>query len=220
MPAIVSAISGVIIIFCSLLDISTTAQVILVVFTGGAASVYMYGLLSQSPHPIVPIEDAEDSVFEDVDPVENMLNELEEITILVNELSAKQIETSRIQTEDAVSAILTRYSQMHDAFVAFLETKNMANDPVALKLRQSLSDMMVSFQFQDRTSQILHHVSNSLEIFNDEIKSIQELRTRDGQPEYDKASIINKMTAGFSTQEQHELMNSKHKSSNNNVELF
>lgn len=221
MPSAVAVVCGFIFLATNLFEITWVYSLLYMLVFGISATVYLSTLMSNKKDDVVPLEYSDEPVFDELDQTESMLLNLESITLLVNDLSARQIETSRIQTEDAVTAILKRFSRFNDELALFTKVNQLEQNAEVQKLLASLADILVSFQFQDRTSQILHHVSNSLEMFNNEIKSIQELRRKDGQPEYDKDEIIKKITAGFRTSEQRAMMSeTSNKISENSVEIF
>lgn len=209
MPIAVSIACVIVLLVFEIFDLSGFYTAILMLSIGFGASMSLYALLDKNRQHIVPLDDLGDVVFEESDPTELMLRDLENIVISVNKLSAKQIETSRIQTEDAISAILNRFVQLNEDFSRFTASHNLENEESVLILQSSLSDMLISFQFQDRTSQILHHVSNSLEIFNNEINNVRTLREKDGQPQYRQDELMEKVTAGFTTAEQHAMVSNK-----------
>jgi len=209
MPIAVSIACVVILLTFEIFNLSGFYTAILMLIIGFSASVILYVMLDKKRKDVVKLDDLEDAVFDEIDPVESMLNDLENIVISVNNISAKQIEASRIQTEDAISAILNRFIQLNEDFSQFTTSHKMENDDAVLKFKSSLSDMLISFQFQDRTSQILQHVSNSLEIFNNEINNVRALRDQDGQPQYQPDELMKKVTAGFTTAEQHAMISNK-----------
>jgi len=226
MPAAVAVVCGFVFLASNILEITWGYSLLFMLAVGFSATVYLTSVMDNVKDVVVPLDHLDESVFEEIDQSESMLLNLETIVILVNSLSSKQVEASRIQTEDAVTAILNRFSRIHDDLITYSKVNELQDDHEVQILVASLNDILVSFQFQDRTSQILHHVSNSLEIFSNEIKSIQELRSKDGQPEYDKNQIIKKLTAGFSTAEQRAMVSggsevdSKEVDSKNSIEFF
>ncbi|MDH5258821.1 MAG: hypothetical protein OEX07_12470 [Gammaproteobacteria bacterium] len=221
MPLAVAAGCGIIFSVAYLLEISWGYSIVFMLFIGFVASAYLSSTLLNVRDAVVEINQIDEVVFEEVDVSESLLVDLETISIEVNGLSAKQIEASRIQIEDAVTAILNRFMHLSEELTQFSEKYGLQDDEEVKKLQSGVADMLVSFQFQDRTSQILNHVANSLEMFSNEIKSTQDIRAKDGQPEYNKDEIIKKLTAGFSTAEQHAMVSDdfKHKSGND-VEFF
>ena len=202
LPAMVATACAALYSISYLTGISWAYTIVAILFTGFSASAYAFSIKPNVEDNLVPLDDIEEGVFEETETSEIMLHNLEDITILVNELSSKQIESSRIQTEDAVTAIIDRFVHLSDSLNALSAEQNLQDDVDMKNLQSLLSDILISFQFQDRTSQILQHVSNSLGMFSDEIKSVQALRKKEGQPEYDKDEIIEKLTKGFTTVEQ------------------
>jgi len=224
LPAWVSIASGLLYVVSVFGEITWTYTLILMLAIGFSASGYLVFLTRVQKNPVsapVPLDEPGGSVFVEIDSAEDMLLDLETITMLVSEISCKQIESSRIQTEDAITAILDRFLHLSEGISALSISHDLKDDEEMKRLDSSLSEIMVSFQFQDRTSQVLHHVTNSLGMFSDEIKSIQALREKGGQPEYDKLEIMNKITAGFTTAEQRQIISTKTSDdSTNNVEFF
>jgi len=220
-PVIIVVVCGFIHIISYYFQLSWWFAATVMLFVGYVAMNVLSITSDKSEVKVVQLNQSNDSVFDEIDPSELMLVDLEVITLQINELSIKQIESSRVQTEDAVTAIIDRFVHVSDELDSISKEHKLEESESVKRLRVSLSDILVSFQFQDRTSQILHHVSNSLDIFNEEIKSIQELRDKGGQPEYDKEEIINKLTAGFTTAEQRAMVSQPtNAESNNKVEFF
>lgn len=209
MPIAVSVACVLVFLLFEIFDISIFYAAIFMLIIGFIASVTLYTMIEKKQEHIVKLDDLEDTVFEENDPIESMLRDIENIIITVNELTAKQIEATRIQTEDAVTAIINRVIRLNEDFTTIVQNHDLKEDTMVENYQHLLSDMLVSFQFQDRTSQIMEHVSNSMEMLNNEIRSIQVLREKDGQPKYDQDEIIKKLTAGFTTAEQHALVETK-----------
>ena len=220
-PVFVSLFCALIYSFSQFLDITWGYTVFAILVVGFLSSLYLTFLLQEDEKITVSIDAVNESVFEETDPAESMLLNIEAIVLEVNNLSAKQIDVSRIQIEDAVTAIVDRFVHLNEHLSELSFAYDLQDDDEMHRLQASLADILISFQFQDRTSQILQHVSNSLEMFTNEIKSIQALRKKGGQPDYDKDDILKKITKGFSTEEQRAMMPGAQKDPpSNDIEFF
>ncbi|HFD32853.1 MAG TPA: hypothetical protein ENJ28_09140 [Gammaproteobacteria bacterium] len=221
MPVVVSIACISLFSVVQIIDIPMVYTAFLMLFTGLAGFYYLVRIKHKDQQDLVPLKEMDELLFEDSDPTEMMLQNLEAITILINELSARQIETSRIQTEDAVTALINRFMRLSEELNSFAKAHQLQGDSEIIRLNEGFSDILVSFQFQDRTSQILSHVANSLELLNDEIKTVQGLREKGAEPEYNQDEILKKVAAGFTTAEQRSMLSPNASAeSANNVELF
>ena len=221
MPVVVSLACISLLVFTQLLGITIIYTSILMLIVGMVGFFYLMHIKHKDQQDLVPLKEMDDLLFEDSDPTEMMLQNLEAITILINELSARQIEISRIQSEDAVTALINRFTRLSEELNNFAKAHHLQGDSEIIRLNEGFSDILISFQFQDRTSQILSHVANSLELLNDEIKTVQGLREKGAEPEYNQDEILKKVAAGFTTAEQRSILSPNSSAeSTNNVELF
>lgn len=111
------------------------------------------------------------------------------------ERSAKQDAQSALQCESIIQNVLTRFQ---DAASRLSDSADILQRESA-GIRDEVSDVLVSLQFQDRVSQILSHVHTSLGELGERIK--QQLQQRDSSP----TSIrrwLDEMAQTYSTEEQ------------------
>ena len=109
--------------------------------------------------------------------------------------SAEQDAQSVLQCESAIQNVLSRF---HDS------TSRLSDSADILRresggIRDEVSDVLVSLQFQDRVSQILSHVRVSLEDLR--VCVAQQLHQDQGAPE-DIQKWLDKMAQSYSTEEQ------------------
>jgi len=222
LPLIVSGVCAVFYVISIFLNITWIYTALLMLAVGLLGSVSSRFIAQKkAENQLVPITDTVADVFEETEPSEALLQNLETIVVMVNELLSRQIESSRIQSEDAVTAIIDRIVRLNEDVSRFAVDHKLQNDTVLQSMLSQLSDILVSFQFQDRTSQILYHVSNSLSLFVAEVKSVQALRKKQGQPDYDRDTMLGKISQGFTLSEQRAILNTGFQSPvKNNVELF
>lgn len=109
--------------------------------------------------------------------------------------SAEQDAESVLQCESAIQDVLTR----------FQDTTSRLSESAGILQRESsgirdeVSDVLVSLQFQDRVSQILSHVRTSLGEMCERVG--QQLQQREGSSE-DIRKWLNEMAKTYSTEEQ------------------
>ncbi len=111
------------------------------------------------------------------------------------ERSAKQDAQSALQCESVIQNVLTRFQ---DATTRLSESADILQRESG-GIRDEVSDVLVSLQFQDRVSQILSHVRISLDELCERVG--QQLR----QPEESSTSVgswLDEMVQTYSTEEQ------------------
>lgn len=111
------------------------------------------------------------------------------------EQSAKQDAQSALQCESIIQDVLTRF---RDSTSRLSDSADILQRESA-GIRNEVSDVLVSLQFQDRVSQILSHVRASLGELSERVE--QQLQQREGSP----ASIgrwLDEMARTYSTEEQ------------------
>ncbi len=69
-------------------------------------------------------------------------------------------------------------------------------------IREEISDTLVYLQFQDRVSQILAHVRDSLDRLHANLEQYSVERSKDGVPSIDVDAWLDKMELGYATDEQ------------------
>ncbi|MDH5408676.1 MAG: methyl-accepting chemotaxis protein [Gammaproteobacteria bacterium] len=72
----------------------------------------------------------------------------------------------------------------------------------SLKIVQEINDILVSLQFQDRVSQILAHVDQSMTEFNNQLSEKKRKRMQGEFTNYNVESLLAEMEKGYTTNEQ------------------
>src|SRR3989344_4661845 len=111
------------------------------------------------------------------------------------ELSAKQDARSALQCESIIQDVLTRF---RDSTSRLSDSADILQRESA-GIRDEVSDVLVSLQFQDRVSQILSHVRASFGELSENVG--QELQRRDGSSG-NIGKWLDEMAQTYSTEEQ------------------
>ena len=115
------------------------------------------------------------------------------------------------ENKNTESKTIGKEEQLIEQIISNLESRaaTLEEDSTVLltmnqRLAKQVEQTLVSLQFQDRVSQILEQVTNSMEQIEELISRRQEQRKTDAQPEVlDINALLSNMKVEYTTQEQH-----------------
>ena len=131
----------------------------------------------------------------------NTVNEAMKLTLLSAEQASIQDEAAETEARDAINIVL---KELHDVTGGLAESSSMLKD-VSIGIVKEINDILVSLQFQDRVSQILVHVVDSLHQFSDVMADKQKQRVQGIFEKYCLTSLLDSLRKGYTTEEQHRL---------------
>lgn len=114
-------------------------------------------------------------------------------TLTAADKSAKMDEATIMGAESTVAEILARFSAAAEALASSSEILQRESGGI----RNEVTDVLVSLQFQDRVSQMLAHVQNDLEKFE------QHVSSPDGASSFDTEAWLRELASSYTTAEQH-----------------
>ncbi len=137
-----------------------------------------------------------------------------------NRITEKTSEVNQVVTElydfsnsssDAVQQAIDSGEDVIERVVEHLSSRNkqLSDDghrlfDLSRKMQDEIQQMLVSFQYQDRTSQILQQVSGSLGLICDMVQQRREQRAQNIQPEaWDIDALLQDVKSNYTTTEQH-----------------
>ncbi|MDH5179583.1 MAG: methyl-accepting chemotaxis protein [Gammaproteobacteria bacterium] len=105
---------------------------------------------------------------------------------------------SEINSRELVESVLTNLKQVMEG----LSESSLVLQNTGVGIVREINDILVSLQFQDRVSQILVHVNNSMREFNSIIEDKKQHRVNGDFNQYDLATFMDKLEKGYTTEEQ------------------
>ena len=137
-------------------------------------------------------------------------NRITEKTSEVNQVVTELYEFSN-SSSDAVQQAIDSGEEVIERVVEHLSSRNqqLANDGYQLyelsrKMQDEIQHMLVSFQYQDRISQILNQVTSSVQHICDMVEQRRDQRSRNLVPEsWDIEGLLQDVKSNYTTTEQH-----------------
>jgi methyl-accepting chemotaxis protein len=134
-------------------------------------------------------------ISEKVEVINNAINSVSHEV----ENAAKQDELAGSNAEAAIGNVLSRFNGVTSRLSESAELLQRESAGI----RDEISDVLVSLQFQDRTSQILSHVRGNLDGLHGHIKQHQQARTGGAQSApMDARAWLDEMALSYTTAEQ------------------
>lgn len=131
----------------------------------------------------------------------------------VVEASANQDFQTVNDSEAAIHTVLDRFHQMSSSMSQATE----AMQTIGQQIQDEISNVLVSLQFQDRTSQILSHVCKSLDALLRHLKQAKTEIQNGSSVQIDAQQWLKDMELGYTTREQRQIHQSKTMTSNNST---
>ncbi len=131
----------------------------------------------------------------------------------VVEASANQDFQTVNDSESAIHDVLNRFHQMTSSMSQATE----AMQTIGQQIRDEISNVLVSLQFQDRTSQILTHVCKSLDALFKHLQQAKNEIQRGSQVRIDAQQWLKDMELGYTTREQRQIHQAKTTTSTNST---
>lgn len=105
---------------------------------------------------------------------------------------------AEINSRDRVDSVLTNLKSVMDG----LSESSHVLQEAGVGIVNEINDILVSLQFQDRVSQILVHVNNSMVDFNTIVSEKKSQRINGDFDQYDLDSFMKNLEQGYTTEEQ------------------
>lgn len=129
------------------------------------------------------------------------VNESMKLTMISAEQASIQDEAAETEARDAINVVLEELHKVTDGLVA---SSDMFKS-VSVAIVKEINDILVSLQFQDRVSQILMHVIQSMYQFSDVLADKQKQRLQGIYEKYNLTGLLEELQKGYTTEEQHRL---------------
>ena len=131
----------------------------------------------------------------------NRVNDAMKLTLLSAEQASIQDEAAEKEARDAINIVL---EELHEVTDGLSTSSNMLKE-VSIGIVKEINDILVSLQFQDRVSQILVHVTQSMGQFSEVMADKQRQRLLGKYEKYDLSSLLEQLKKGYTTEEQRRL---------------
>ena len=131
----------------------------------------------------------------------NRVNEAMKLTLLSAEQASIQDEAAESEARESINVVL---EELHDVTGGLAESSEMLKD-VSIDIVKEINDILVSLQFQDRVSQILVHVIQSMHQFSGVLADKQKQRLQGIFEKYNLTELLGDLQKGYTTEEQRRL---------------
>lgn len=131
----------------------------------------------------------------------NRVNESMKQTLASAEQTSLEDQTAETEARETINSMMNQLSEVTGGLS---ESSEMLKE-VSLGIIKEINDILVSLQFQDRVSQILSHVKQSMYQFSEVMADKQGQRQAGIYEPYDLSELLAKLHKGYTTQEQHRL---------------
>lgn len=131
----------------------------------------------------------------------NRVNDAMKLTLLSAEQASLQDQAAETEARNAINMVL---GELHDVTGGLADSSAMLKD-VSIGIVKEINDILVSLQYQDRVSQILQHVIQSMRQFSDVMADKQRQRLQGKYEQYNLTGLLNELHKGFTTEEQRRL---------------
>ena len=131
----------------------------------------------------------------------NRVNDAMKLTLLSAEQASIQDGAAETEARDAINIVLEELQEVTDGLSS---SSNMFKD-LSVGIVKEINDILVSLQFQDRVSQILVHVTQSMGQFSEVMADKQRQRLLGQYEIYDSSSLLEQLKKGYTTEEQRRL---------------
>lgn len=133
----------------------------------------------------------------------NRVNEAMKLTLMSAEQASIQDEAAETEARDAINVVL---EELHEVTDGLSTSSNMLKE-VSIGIVKEINDILVSLQFQDRVSQILVHVIQSMHKFSGVLADKQKQRLQGIFETYNLTELLADLQKGYTTEEQRRLHN-------------
>ncbi len=129
----------------------------------------------------------------------NTVNDAMKLTLLSAEQASIQDDAAETEARDAINVVL---KELHEVTGGLADSSSLLKD-VSVDIVKEINDILVSLQFQDRVSQILMHVVQSMHQFSYVMADKQEQRLQGIFEKYNLNELLAELQKGYTTEEQH-----------------
>lgn len=133
----------------------------------------------------------------------NTVNDAMKLTLLSAEQASIQDEAAESEAREVINIVL---GELHGITAGLVDSSTILKD-VSIDIVKEINDILVSLQFQDRVSQILVHVVQSMHQFSDVMADKQKQRLQGIFEAYNLADLLADLQKGYTTEEQRRLHN-------------
>ena len=131
----------------------------------------------------------------------NRVNDAMKLTLLSAEQASIQDEAAETEAREAINVVLEELQEVTNG----LSGSSDMLKSVSIAILKEINDILVSLQFQDRVSQILAHVTQSMGQFSDVVADKQRQRLLGKYESYDLTDLLEHLKKGYTTEEQRRL---------------
>ncbi len=136
-----------------------------------------------------------------ISEIVNRISAAMQVTLESVEVSAKEDIVFETESQETVNNVLTGLQEM----MSGLSNSSEILKKESIGIRNEIADILVSLQFQDRVSQILVHVRDSLHDYENIISETHEHRAAGSRTPIDGEAVLASLVSGYTTNEQREL---------------
>lgn len=145
----------------------------------------------------------------------NQVNDSMKLTLMSAEQASIQDEAAETEARDAIHVVL---EELHEVTDGLSTSSNMLKE-VSVSIVKEINDILVSLQFQDRVSQILVHVNQSMGQFSGVMADKQRQRLEGIFEKYDLSGLLEHLQKGYTTEEQRRLHNGESAGGPEDIEI-
>lgn len=131
----------------------------------------------------------------------NRVNDSMKLTLLSAEQASVQDQAAETEARDAINVVL---GELHEVTGGLADSSEMLKG-VSIGIVKEINDILVSLQFQDRVSQILVHVIQSMHKFSDVLADKHKQRMQGVYEKYNLTELLEDLQKGYTTEEQRRL---------------
>jgi len=136
-----------------------------------------------------------------ISEIVNRISTAMQVTLESVEVSAKEDVVFETESQETVNNVLIGLQEM----MGGLSNSSEILKKESIGISNEISDILVSLQFQDRVSQILVHVRDSLHDFDNVIKESHTQREAGNYMPINSDAVITNLESGYTTNEQRDL---------------
>ncbi len=131
----------------------------------------------------------------------NRVNDAMKLTLLSAEQASIQDEAAETEARTSINVVLEELHSVTDG----LSTSSNMLQSVSIAIVKEINDILVSLQFQDRVSQIMQHVTQSMYKFSSILADKQGQRHHGVFEDYHVEGLLAELQKGYTTEEQRRL---------------
>lgn len=121
---------------------------------------------------------------------------------VINALKVSEQDAAReLEAHETINSVLEKIQKLTK--VLSKSSDDLCDE--SIEIRNEIADILVDLQFQDRTSQILSHVGNSLSKFSQDVEQLKEQRVQGIVSRIKMEEVMCELRKGYTTLEQYQI---------------